>query len=154
MPAAAPKQTPTPRKGVRSKQPEEVRVSRMQRLMAEGVDLPLPAIPGEGAYLVAHLLEVGPVSASAAGSSPVSWTDLQAWQQQIGVELQPWETRMLRSLSTAYAAELRRAEAHDALSPMAAEVTSNEQRESVARRVGIEFRAMAAAQRARAEQCK
>lgn len=44
------------------------------------------------------------------GESPLSYQDLRAWEQISGVELMPWEAKLLRSLSTDYLIERQRAE--------------------------------------------
>lgn len=54
-----------------------------------------------GAYLIAYLFEVGPMS----GSGQITHEALSAWQESIGIELQPWEVRFLRSLSGDYLRE-------------------------------------------------
>jgi hypothetical protein len=106
----------------------------MQRLQADGVTAPLPPLPVAGAHLVAHLFEVGPTGSTGMGAGPVQWTELQAWQEQIGVALHPWEARTLRRLSMDYAAEAHRASSPTAAPPWA-QRTTEEQRRSVADRI-------------------
>lgn len=69
----------------------------------------LPPVEAAG-YLVGHLWEVGPTMATGSGSGPITFQELHAWQEQIGVELQPWEIRILRQLSLDYLVEFRKAE--------------------------------------------
>lgn len=135
------------RAGVRPpvRPPVAPKVSRLARMQADGVEPSLP--PASAAqYLVGYLFEVGPLSSSGMGAAAVSWVELQAWQQQVGVELSAWEARTLRRLSAEFAAESRRAEEWGVPSPVAV-ATTEQQRASVAKRIGLEFGAMAAAMR-------
>lgn len=119
-------------------------------MRTDGIEPPLPAVSG-GEHLLAHLFEVGPIAGGAGGIAAVSWSEMQAWQRQTGLDLQPWEVRTLRRLSADFANECRRAEAHDAVSPMTI-VSTERNRAAVARKIGMEFGAMAAATRARTRQ--
>lgn len=60
---------------------------------------PLPDNPAP--YLTAWLFEIGPTSGDAA----LGWLDLQAWERISGVELLPFEAKILRRLSVEYANE-------------------------------------------------
>lgn len=122
----------------------------MQRLQRDGMEAQLPELQA-GEHLVGYLFEAGPTSPAGMGSAALAWAELQAWQSQVGIELESWEVRTLRRLSGDFAAEARRAEAPDAASPLAIETTERN-RSSVARRVSLEFGAMAAAQRTRKRQ--
>jgi hypothetical protein len=70
-----------------------------------------------GAYLIAYLFEVGPVMSGGMGPVPLTHGELRCWQDNIGLQLQPWEARFLRRLSREYAAEMHRAEKADAPAP-------------------------------------
>lgn len=122
----------------------------MQRMQRDGMEPQLPELQA-GGHLVGYLFEAGPTSPAGMGSAPLAWAELQAWQAQVGIELESWEVRTLRRLSGDFVAESRRAEAPDAASPLAVQTTERN-RSSVARRVALEFGAMAAAQRTRNRQ--
>jgi hypothetical protein len=98
-------------------------------------------------YLVELLLEAGPVQSSGMGVGPVTWGELESWQRQTGLQLQPWEVRLLRDLSRAYAVQLDAAHEPDCPEPAALE-PSAEQRADVARGLRTSFRALMAAQKA------
>jgi hypothetical protein len=66
-------------------------------------------------YLVDYLFEIGPTQ----GDAPLSHTELQAWQQNIGITLQPWEARFIKSLSIEYLGQYREAAAPDCPVPWA-----------------------------------
>lgn len=68
----------------------------------------LPPLEG-AAYLLGILYEVGPLMSYGTGAGPVTQQEIRAWQDNIGIELQPWEVRLLRGLSQEYLAESRRA---------------------------------------------
>lgn len=70
---------------------------------------PMPPLE-EGGYLVGYLLEAGPVTSSGLGSSPLSFLEIQAWSNLIGITLEPWEVRCLHRLSCEYVRESHKAE--------------------------------------------
>ena len=72
----------------------------------------MPEMPPleEGGYLVGYLLEIGPVQASGMGQGPISHESILAWQALTGIELEPWESRLLRRLSSEYLSESNRAQ--------------------------------------------
>ncbi|MFA7278908.1 MAG: hypothetical protein WC100_02325 [Sterolibacterium sp.] len=72
----------------------------------------MPEMPPleEGSYLVGYLLELGPVHASGMGQGPISHESILAWQALTGIELEPWEARLLRRLSCDYLSESHRAQ--------------------------------------------
>lgn len=58
--------------------------------------------PCEAAYLVNFLFEVGPVESGGMSPSPLSHREIEAWQRNVGVELNAWEATTLRRLSQEY----------------------------------------------------
>jgi len=120
--------------------------SRLDMLEQAGKEPDLPPA-GPAAYLLSHLWEAGPVAHTGMGPLPLSWQDLQSWQQMAGAVLLPWEARTLRRLSSEYLRAMRDGEAHDAPPPWAPDVTTAERREQVAKAVSAIFggRARAAA---------
>lgn len=79
----------------------------------------MPELPpaGVGAYLIAYLFEVGPTLTGAMGPIPLTHEELRAWQDDMGLQLAPWECRFLRRLSVEYMAELHHAEKPDRPAP-------------------------------------
>lgn len=73
----------------------------------------MPEVRAE--YLLGYFFEVGPVMAGGMGPAPISQQELVAWQTNTGIELRPWESRVLRRLSSDYITELHKAE--DAIRP-------------------------------------
>lgn len=66
-----------------------------------------------GQYLLDYLFEIGPVK----GEGPIEMRDLLDWQDALGVEWQPWQSRLLIRLSRAYLGETYRATKRDAEPP-------------------------------------
>lgn len=53
-------------------------------------------------YLLTYLYEVGPVMQGGMGQTPLTHEEIAHWQRNIGLSLQPWEARFLKSLSREY----------------------------------------------------
>jgi hypothetical protein len=60
---------------------------------------------GDMAYLLEMLFEAGPTVATPMGDTPLGWSDLRAYAEMTGTDLDPWEARTLREMSAAYLAE-------------------------------------------------
>lgn len=96
----------------------------MERLKRDRVTPAMP--PNPLPHMITRLLEIGLSEAAGMGVGPISWLTIDAWQRLTGVELAPWESRLLRSLSVAYVAEGRRAESETCPPPWRAPVTQHE----------------------------
>ncbi len=116
----------------KSKAPEPL--TRIQEMLNKGEQPDFPDVSG-GLYLVDYLMDAGPGSVAGMGMAPITWQDLAAWQQQIGISLAPWESKMLRRLSGEYLAQARKSEQADCPSPTYVPLTE-EVREAVANRLG------------------
>jgi hypothetical protein len=91
-------------------------------------------------HLTDWLLEIGPTN-SEGGS--IGWRDIEAWQSIVGIELEPWEARLIKRLSAEYASMRFRGEKADCPAPYML-VTPEAQD-----RVAAQFRAMVAAMKGR-----
>lgn len=60
-------------------------------------------------HIIDYLFDVGPVMSGGMGSIQLTNTELQHWQQNVGIRLQPWEARFIRNLSRDYLGETHRA---------------------------------------------
>ena len=60
-------------------------------------------------YLARWLYDIGPTAAGSMGEAPLSYRDLAAWQDIMGVRLLPWEAQTILEMSAAYLAERQRA---------------------------------------------
>jgi hypothetical protein len=77
-------------------------------------------------HVITRLVEMGLSEVAGMGVAPLSWLTIQAWQCSTGVDLAPWEARLIRRLSVDYVAESRRAESENCPSPWHAGVTQRE----------------------------
>ncbi len=102
----------------------------MEAKKAAGEEIVLP--PNPAPYLVDWLLEIGPTLPTGMGSSPITYGAMLDWQAIMGVELEPWEARILRQLSGEYASEQYHARDKDRPAPydtfLTADVVDNRQR--------------------------
>jgi hypothetical protein len=73
------------------------------------------------------------------GMAPLTFSELESWQRQIGIELKPWEVRLLRRLSGEYCAESSAATKADAPAPFKSIDERNLQRLRVARDIDESF---------------
>jgi hypothetical protein len=116
---------PKPPEGSRrAKLADQTNISRLDRLKKDGATVQMP--PNPLPHVVDRLVEMGLTEAAGMGLAPLSWLTIDAWQRTTGVELAPWEARLIRRLSLAYLAESRRAESETCTPPWRAEVTQRE----------------------------
>lgn len=122
--------------------------SRLDRMLADGQPPPLlPPVPHFAAHLIEHLFDAGPTMAGGlSGAEPLSSAELLAWQDLTGVPLTPWESRTLRRMSRAYAAESREARTPSRPAPWVPDAVETDRREVVSRQIGASLRSMARAQ--------
>ena len=76
-------------------------LTRLEQMKAKGEVPLLP--PNPAPYLTDWLFEIGPSS----GDGAISFGDLAAWQGIVGVDLKPWEAKLIRRLSGVYLGTLR-----------------------------------------------
>lgn len=81
--------------------PEKQEESRLDVFIEQGEDVIWPEV--SAMYLVHYLMEIGPCSSNGMGLIPVSWQEIQAWQEQQGLSLNAWELKIIRMASGAYA---------------------------------------------------
>jgi len=72
----------------------------------------MPEMPplDQAGYLIGYLLEIGPTVAAGMSAGPIGWPHIDAWCNRIGIDLAPWESRLLLRLSREYLTESHRAE--------------------------------------------
>lgn len=69
----------------------------------------------EAFYIVGYLVEMGVTQ----GEHSLSHCEIESWQRQCGIELQPWEVRFVKRLSEAYLNESHAARDPNAKAPWA-----------------------------------
>jgi hypothetical protein len=90
-------------------------VSRIARMEADGVVPVLP--PNSAPHLVQYLMEMGPVESTGMENGPISWGEMTDWCERTGVDLMPWQAKLIRRLSIDYLGEMRRAREPDCPAP-------------------------------------
>lgn len=124
--------TPKPAEGTRrAKAGLGAKISRLDQMRRDGLAPKLP--PNPAPIIINRLIELGLTEPAGMGMVPISWQTLSAWQKLTGVQLAPWEARMLRTLSSEYLAESRRAESENCPAPWRTEVTEREREVDLAR---------------------
>lgn len=119
---ATPKPDPNSKRG--QAEPDRVRPSRLEECKRRKIEPKLP--PNPAPHITDRLIEIGLTEAAGMGVGPISWVQIDAWQRLTGVPIAPWEARLLRTLSLAYVAEGRRAEAETCPPPWRIETTARE----------------------------
>ncbi len=99
-------------------------LSRIEQLKSDGIKPQMP--PNPMPHVVNRLIEIGLTGSTGMGPVPLCWLEIDAWSRQTGIELMPWEARLIRALSTAYIAEGRKAESENCPPPWRAEVSRRE----------------------------
>ncbi len=125
--------TPRPdeRPGKPRPEPKTGRLSRLEAMRRDKAPVQMPPNPAPG--LVTRLMEIGVSEAAGMGVGPLSWGTIDAWCNRTGVDLPPWEARLLRQLSAEYVAESRRAEDEHCPPPWRGEVTRRDREVEQAR---------------------
>ena len=72
----------------------------MQKLKSEGREPDLPRC--EALEIVGYLMDAGPTLQTAAGESPLTHSELRAWQDNTSTVLQPWQASLIKRLSEEY----------------------------------------------------
>lgn len=70
-------------------------------------------------YLLGYFMEIGPVAAGGFGVAPVSHAEIEAWQRNTGIRLDPWEARAIRRASVAFVRTSHEAADENAEAPWA-----------------------------------
>lgn len=96
-----------------------------------GEEVHLPPVPAQ--YLIDWWREIGPTEEDG----PISWLSMTAWERLTGVELLPWEARLIRSLSSAFVSQR-----YDAKKPDCPPPWSPERPQQVRNKVAVQFAAM------------
>lgn len=115
-------------------------VSRLKQMQADGIEPMMPPVPP--APYLDWLLELGPTEAAGMGVVAVGWRTIDAWCSRTGVDLAPWEARLLRRLSGEWLAESDRARKPDCPAPWGGETVEGN-RAAVAAKVGAALKALA-----------
>lgn len=108
-------QTPVERQVLAGKGTNPEAISRIEGMGSRADDIDYP--PCSAGYLITYFFEVGPVLYGGMGPAPLSHTELQAWQSNVGVALSAWESVTLRRMSNAYLGMMDKAKSASCPSP-------------------------------------
>lgn len=81
--------------------PKGEEFSRQKTFEDENHDIEMPDCLAH--YILEYLFDIG----LTLGDSALNHTEIKSWQQNTGVELQPWESRFLKRLSVIYLGEFK-----------------------------------------------
>ena len=87
--------------------------------------LPLP-------HIIERWTEIGMVGSNGMASTPLSWSEISAWQANTFIRLSSWEARLIRALSQAYVAQARISEDETCPPPWRGMVTEAEKATEIA----------------------
>lgn len=90
-------------------------VSRLAKMEEDGITPLFPSNPAP--HLIRYLMEIGPVETAGMDAAPIGWATMRHWQDQVCVELTPWEARLLRRLSIDYLDQTRKSRSPDCPAP-------------------------------------
>ncbi|MBB3925040.1 hypothetical protein GGR43_000741 [Sphingobium jiangsuense] len=99
--------------------------------MGKRADIPMP--PNPAPHIINRLIEIGLTEAAGMGAAPLSWKEIDAWCNRTGIDLPPWEARLIRALSVEYLAMGRKAEDENCPPPWKAPITEREKETELAR---------------------
>lgn len=125
--------TPKPPPGSKRAQAQDAppALSRIDQMKRDKIVPQMP--PNPAPHIIERLVEIGLTEAAGMGSGPITWQSIDAWCNRAGIDLPPWESRLLRSLSVAYVAEGRKAESENCPAPWRAAVSEREKEVELAR---------------------
>lgn len=87
--------------------------------------------PDPAPHITARLSEIGLCEAAGMGVVPLSWQTIDAWARLTGVQLAPWEARLIRKLSSDYVSMTRKAESENCPPPWRSPVTDEQRNAEV-----------------------
>lgn len=121
--------------------PDKQQASRFERATSDGVAIEFPWVEPELTYLLDYLYDVGPILRNTAGNAPLSCAELLAWERLAGVELQPWESKLLRRLSGEYLGMANRATDPTCPCPYQSEAAIRANRDAVSKQISVAMKA-------------
>ena len=118
--------------------------SRIERLRTDHKDVDYePDMPQiDAPHIIGYLYEIGPTMSTGMGLTPISFEEILAWQSLTGIELDPWETRILRRLSYDYLSESHKAEKADYPAPWQPADLTQETRDAISKKVQNSLRSL------------
>lgn len=84
--------------------PDKQETTRLQRYLDEGAIVNYPHV--QAMYLVNYLWALGSCASTGMGLISLSWQEIESWQRQNGIEFRPFELKILKQASGAYAQQV------------------------------------------------
>jgi hypothetical protein len=119
---ATPKPDERSRRAKLANQPPSI--SRREQMRRDKITPQMP--PNPAPHVIERFIEMGMTESNGMSASPLSWREITAWCERTCINLPPWESRLMRTLSTEYLAEGRRAEVEHCPAPWRGEITQRE----------------------------
>lgn len=116
------------------------RLSRLER-MKKGGNVPHMPPVHLGESELEHFMNVGPARFAGTGTEAIQFTEIEAYSRTCGVNLQPWQCQLLRTLSQHYVHNLVLSE--DPQTPAPYVDTQQVKRDAVSTRLSTLLRGMA-----------
>lgn len=87
--------------------PDGDKSTRQSWLEANGYEVVYPECDAD--YILVYLQEIG----MSLGDQPLNFSEIRAYQDVTGIDLQSWESRIIKRLSVAYLSESNLAKSQD-----------------------------------------
>lgn len=123
--------------------PDKAELSRLQAMEKDQLEPDLPEV--DAPWLLGHFWEAGPTSPGPMGEAPLSFQEIQAWQQQTGTELAPWAVRLLRRLSREYLEAAHAARSADCPAPYTSPEGARRNAQAIDRQIRLAMKSYFAA---------
>lgn len=95
--------------------PEKQEQTRFEQLISSEKEVLLPDLSCP--YLFKFLMSMGASSSTGMGQIPLSWQEIESWQNQHGILLKPWELSIIRKASAIYVEQVQLAAKADCPPP-------------------------------------
>jgi hypothetical protein len=95
--------------------PEKSDQTRFEQYQEEGKVIAWPEL--RCSYLADILFEIGPCLHGGMGLSPLTWQEINAWQETSGIRLAMWEATAIRRASKEYARQVSISDKPDCPAP-------------------------------------
>lgn len=141
----APTQPPAPPSKAAARRAPPPTPTRIAELERQGLPPQLPD-PGPASHLVSYLFDVGPVLQTGMGAVAITHGELRAWQENVGIELRPWEASTMRRLSLDYLTASHAAQ-EPACPPFYTDAPTEDRRDVVSRMISATLGARAKAEK-------
>ena len=128
--------------------PEKEKKSRMESFKSINENHPLLTLPPleSHSYIIEWLFDVGPGMSFGMGLCPLTYQEINAWA--LGIDINPWERKILKNLSSEYVSWSNQATKEDCPIPYAeTEAPTEEKAAAITNGLADGFRSIMSAKR-------